>query len=786
MTIDSELEPFIKSFQNEADLREKLAVLFSKMRGIHGVQITHGQQEYGKDLVFYAKDALDDSILYACVVKKDKLSGAADGQGSARNVLNQVEEALDTPHLNPASQEEDVAYVYVISPYDCPQTTLRSIKGKLKSRAGQVKFLCGRLLLEKFAKHWPDYLSFETTLIGSYLARSQRTFDETDPVAFLLSQHQVGSKGSTTLANVYVRQRFKKVLQEAELLASVPDDTRLRGAIREDEMQNFVKSLFALANLLRHQQAWDISKSNLAEPTASELRNFAELIRTTWDVEYDKSRSEQIRLRKKPVPRFSAQVNIRVDFKSLQSLLARARGALEALGTRIKKGNLFVEECADIMAELGSAGHLAYCDTSQIVSLSPTAFRSKEQPEEHFLSEDLLNQTNESLLVTAPAGYGKTSFCKWNFLNDVKMLIDKKGDLTPVYVPLHQLATISVTTIDQVFVRTPEVKQLIQSAVSGKRRIRFYLDGLDEVSTTEQQRQLMELASQLPTAFLNTQVVVTGRDYVSGHWLRWLPRVNLAELTKEQVSRFVKNWLGDDPKGLEKFTQEIGKSRTLPPLMHVPLLATLIIAVFKRTQSLPDNKLKLYEIFVDLMCGGWDIAKNVRRATKYGTHEKLSILVRLAGQFHIDERRSVDETELTDLIRSFFPSLQDEGRAVLGELLEDGLLVNMSGGIGFAHLSFQEYLAAKDLITDPNGERQKLVLRRFLRGEEWWREVLAFYVSMSQRPDEVAEWVTKVALGLSRDLRSQDILERRAFLTQRLQEITPGWVPAELPRSLKL
>jgi hypothetical protein len=52
--------------------------------------------------------------------------------------------------------------------------------------------------------------------------------------------------------------------------------------------------------------------------------------------------------------------------------------------------------------------------------------------------------------------------------------------------------------------------------------------------------------------------------------------------------------------------------------MHVPLLGTLVIAVFKKMKSLPESKIKLYEIFVELMCGGWDLAKNVRRDTRFG------------------------------------------------------------------------------------------------------------------------------------------------------------------------
>jgi predicted NACHT family NTPase len=245
------------------------------------------------------------------------------------------------------------------------------------------------------------------------------------------------------------------------------------------------------------------------------------------------------------------------------------------------------------------------------------------------------------------------------------------------------------------------------------------------------------------------------------------------------VREFIVNWLGSDTGELKSFQEQLDKTRTLLPLMRVPLLGTLIIAVFKKMQALPENKVKLYEIFVDLMCGGWDIAKNVRRATKFGSNAKLSILTRLAGHLHINERREAEESDIRLVLKDAFPAVQDSWRTVLSELLEDGLLVRLAGGMGFAHLSFQEYLAAKDLTTDPTGERQKLVLKRFLRGEDWWREVLAFYLCTTQRPDEAAGWIRSVGSKVSRDLRSQDISKRWDFMVRCLQEAAPGWTPPD-------
>ena len=56
-------------------------------------------QEYGKDIVFYSQDAIGDWILNASSVGIAKITGAAEGEDSARNVFNQVEQALDTAFI---------------------------------------------------------------------------------------------------------------------------------------------------------------------------------------------------------------------------------------------------------------------------------------------------------------------------------------------------------------------------------------------------------------------------------------------------------------------------------------------------------------------------------------------------------------------------------------------------------------------------------------------------------------------------------------------------------------
>jgi hypothetical protein len=290
---------------------------------------------------------------------------------------------------------------------------------------------------------------------------------------------------------------------------------------------------------------------------------------------------------------------------------------------------------------------------------------------------------------------------------------------------------------------------------------------LDEVTTVDQQQKLMFLAAKMADDFPELQIVVTGRDYVSGPAFRWLPRVNLAKLTDDQVSELIENWIGDDRDVLGDFQAQLSKVGTLRPLMRIPLLGTLIIAVYKRMRSLPENKVKLYEIFMELMCGGWDLAKNVRRESKFGPNVKLSVLTRLAGVLQRSEKREAVEADLKTAVTNTVFALAEKWRSLLDELLEDGLLVRTTYGVAFSHLSFQEFLAAKDL-ADPAGGRKDEVLKTFLNGDDRWREVLSFYVAMSNKPDEMAVWIKGVS--------GNETYTRADFLLKRIAESSPGWI----------
>jgi hypothetical protein len=767
---------FSTQFKSEDDLRKTLAKLLAKM-GKKGVQITHGAQEYGKDLVFYEPDSFGSDSLIACVVKNGKITGSADSVDSARNVLIQVEQALDTPYINPAGVDEHVSRVFVVCPYPCSQITLRAIQGKLKTRSGQVSFLCGAALLELFNTHWPDFIAFEAGALNAYVASLQRSFDRADPMSYLAGQHQIFANAAKTLRSVYVRQTFCIELQQLEFLLD-PLDLKLLGRpIDLADLNDFNAQVDFVTNVIQHTQgAPGQTALELAELCRS-LKVGTSWLVEAWDEAWRLQSQSNAESGTASVPRSQAKVSLSEHLPQFVAGLHKAQNIVLEIESAIKGANQLVfryQSKPILFLDLQGADYKTYARIRELAHLAPSVFRKTSDVVSHSYPEDLLQQTSDHLFITAPAGYGKTSFCKWNALNDVDNLISGVSTVIPVYVPLHQLANATLRSCEQAFFDSAEVQGLVSGARAKGRTIRLYLDGLDEVSSPAQREKLISFALEVTTKYKGTQVVATGRTYVMGDGFQWLTRLLLSELSNSQLEKLIHNWLSAQPEILDAFNLQLDKTPSLKPLMRTPLLGTLVIAVFKRMNSLPDSKVRLYETFVDLMCGGWDVAKNVRRDTKYGSQAKLRILTRLAGILHLNERREAFEADQRSAVSQVMGSFVNETVLLFNEMLEDGLIQKVGvASVAFSHLSFQEYLCATELM-DPQGQRSLQALKSYLRGDDWWREPVSFLIGMLQRPSETEAWLRRTSEDLKD--RAADIERRYDFLRSALRDAWPGWV----------
>ena len=309
----------------------------------------------------------------------------------------------------------------------------------------------------------------------------------------------------------------------------------------------------------------------------------------------------------------------------------------------------------------------------------------------------------------------------------------------------------------------------------GDQRIRVYLDGLDEIPVVSRRWEVLGLARKTAEQDANIQIILTSREYVYDRQALWLPTLRLSEFEEAQSELLIAGWLTEQASEVQSFRAQLQAAETLKPLMRIPLLATLIILVFRQTRRLPENRTRLYEMFIDLLSGGWDLAKGVQRGSSFGSVVKLMVLRRLAAKVHLDGKRNFGAVDLKYTIRTTLSSkFMDHWEGLEQELLQDGIITKVGVAYEFSHLSFQEFLAARDLLGDPTSMRAEVVLEKFLRGEDWWREVLSFYAGLAGKPNEILAWLSEAKTKWSVSVEGAE--KRANSLIQSIVQSLPDYI----------
>jgi formylglycine-generating enzyme required for sulfatase activity len=287
----------------------------------------------------------------------------------------------------------------------------------------------------------------------------------------------------------------------------------------------------------------------------------------------------------------------------------------------------------------------------------------------------------------------------------------------------------------------------------------FLLDGLDEVPEAARRRKCLLEAVQSLTAALasGSRVVLTARPYAYADpswYLQDFKILALAPFNQQQVHGFVDRWyqavrpaMGwDESIATERghgLKQALEERDYLSDLASRPLLLTLMTTLHSSWGQLPDDRADLYEETVKLLLSRWERGRfrKAERETSLepGISTTLGVseeqirfaLEQLAFEIHIKQRNDAVQRDapadisLGEVLAVFAPlTPPDINPQVIVQYIENrsGLLLGRREGVyAFPHRSFQEYLAACHLASDPDfGVQLKELV---WEDPEWWREV---------------------------------------------------------------
>jgi len=283
----------------------------------------------------------------------------------------------------------------------------------------------------------------------------------------------------------------------------------------------------------------------------------------------------------------------------------------------------------------------------------------------------------------------------------------------------------------------------------------FFLDGLDEVSITEERRRVSSWIDEACSHYPDCRFVVTARliGYRAAPLGDRFQKLSLCRFDAEDIHHFVHRWQTltdvrhDQETEAEQRTRIRHRSEELLAIMDEkprireladnPLLLTIILLVFNSRNRLPEERVRLYDECLDVLLENLQKARvdagqrgDFKTTQGLKLEQQRDLLKALA--FHLHERgtRERPPSELIALLGTLMPEIGlDAGDATqfIDEVVERaGLLVHRGPNLGFSHHTFQEYLTALDLADRENQDR---VLDFLCAGGQssWWREVIQLY-----------------------------------------------------------
>jgi hypothetical protein len=273
------------------------------------------------------------------------------------------------------------------------------------------------------------------------------------------------------------------------------------------------------------------------------------------------------------------------------------------------------------------------------------------------------------------------------------------------------------------------------------------LDGLDEVARADDRRAVGDWVERQIAAHPGNHFVVSSRSFgLPGLLIAQADVFVVPQFTAAQVRDFLDRWYlaaerhatGGSGRSAQRavqirahesaarLTYLLGQHPVLHDLAVNPLLLTMIATAHRYRGALPDSRADLYGEICHVLLSRRGQAKDLPELLSWPA--KQALLATLAYQMMRDHVSHLPAGRVQEILKpqlERFPS-SATGEAFLDDISRNGLLIEVpSGGYSFAHLTFQEYLAARHVSVSPG----LVTSLADSVGDPWWQETILLYAA---------------------------------------------------------
>jgi len=224
----------------EPELRLVVQSLLEKI-GYKRVTITHGSQEFGRDLVFVEEDPIGRRVWRGAQVKAKPISGSLEGAG-LRMLANQCEAAIDVPFTTTEGEQIELREVWLISSHALSESAKHSLQGPARL-SRRLHIIDGPLLADLVHQHLPTLANAGLHAIDDYLRRLQEFCDA--PGEYFSTRLHVAFRLSDTFVMPDISCRLLKP-------SSVAEAARIVVAVRLDDLRQDIEQALILRRARLH------------------------------------------------------------------------------------------------------------------------------------------------------------------------------------------------------------------------------------------------------------------------------------------------------------------------------------------------------------------------------------------------------------------------------------------------------------------------------------------------------------------------------------------------------
>ncbi|MER5475122.1 ATP-binding protein [Streptomyces sp. NPDC002685] len=463
---------------------------------------------------------------------------------------------------------------------------------------------------------------------------------------------------------------------------------------------------------------------------------------------------------------------------------------------------------------LGLQGHLAddiSIDHAYVSLRAGVPSRRLSSTAEQTRPVEPLIAKNTRLLLRGSPGAGKSTLLEWLAVSmargSCKGELEPFNDRIPFLLRLRDMYAPRWKRIEGRDGVPPRIGQFLEFSgmasdfappdgwirrMLEQERALLLVDGLDEVLEGHRDGVLRWI-SDLLREFPALHVIVTGRPEALQHWSPparlGFVELKLVELDADQRAELIHKWhqaailgvrssrLGDEERERRidrlsayeiSLTRHINASSDLSALAATPLLCAVLCKLHEvHGTRLPRFRQELYARTVDMMLGLRDADREVPEPLPgLDIDQRRAVLSWIAGYLTAEGEREITLTRFDEKVQSRLPSLgREAGAHTPSEIRKalherSGLLVAPAEDtLRFSHRTFQDYLAATDLVA-----QRSFGQLAGHAGEEMWDDVLRFAMSLAA----AATW-TAVGLAIRRVARAE--AAQRRFVSDASHEL---------------